>query len=143
MSKKLIAGIAFVVVVALGITAFVLSRQTNDEAAVTQSNTSPTPVASGTAAPPAGSQEVAIRLTAAGFEPKQVTVKVGQTVAFTTDIKARISSDPHPVHTSNQELNLPTTQPGETVRITPTKIGTFGIHNHLEESQTMTMVVQQ
>lgn len=141
MSKKLLAGIVAIVVVALGATALVLSKQTNDEASVTSEAATPVATPSGSAAPTAG--EVAVRLTSAGFEPKQITVKVGQTVAFTTDIKARISSDPHPVHTSNQELNLPATQAGETVRITPTKVGTFGIHNHLDESQTMTMVVQQ
>lgn len=115
--------------------AIFLSQQKNDEAVVETAEVLPS-----ASATPAANQ-VTVRLTASGFEPKEVTVKVGQTVVFVTDIKARISSDPHPVHTSNQELNLPETQPGQSVTITPTKTGTFGVHNHLNDSQTMTINV--
>jgi plastocyanin len=129
-------GVAAVVIVTGG--AFVLSKQQNDAAVVTPLETL-MPSASASPSLPAG--QVTVRLTAAGFEPKEITVKVGQQIVFITDIKARISSDPHPVHTSNQELNLPATDPGESVTLTPTKTGTFGVHNHLDESQKMTINV--
>jgi plastocyanin len=129
-------GVAAVVIAAGG--AVVLSQQKNQDAVV---ETAPSLLPSASASPTVSANEVVVRLTASGFEPQQVTITVGQTVVFVTDIKARISSDPHPIHTSDQELNLPETQPGESIRVTPTKTGTFGIHNHLDSSQKMTINV--
>lgn len=138
MHTKAWLGLLVAAIVIIGGGALVLSKQTNEEAEVIDVVITPEPSAS--VAP--ANDEVTVRLTASGFEPKQVTVKMGQTIVFVTDIRARISSDPHPVHTSNQELNLPTSEPGQSVRVTPTKTGTFGVHNHLDESQQMTIVVQ-
>ena len=79
-----------------------------------------------------------------GFSPSKVTVKSGDTIAIknASAHDMQFDSDPHPVHTTNPELNLDTVSPGKTMIFTAHTKGTFGYHNHLNPSDTGTIVVQ-
>ena len=54
----------------------------------------------------------------------------------------QFDSDPHPIHTTNQELNVEIVEPGEVKTFTVTKTGTFGYHNHLNPSQTGKIIIE-
>lgn len=79
-----------------------------------------------------------------GFSPSKITVKSGDSVAIknTSPGDMQFDSDPHPVHTDDEELNAGAVAPGQTVTFTVTTKGTFGYHNHLNPSDTGTIVVQ-
>jgi plastocyanin len=79
-----------------------------------------------------------------GFSPSKITVKAGDTVAIknTSSSEMQFDSDPHPVHTDDEELNAGAVEPGQSVTFTVTTKGTFGYHNHLNPSDTGTIVIQ-
>ncbi|OGD90647.1 hypothetical protein A3D07_01590 [Candidatus Curtissbacteria bacterium RIFCSPHIGHO2_02_FULL_42_15] len=85
-----------------------------------------------------------ITYTDSGFSPAQVSVKVGDTVTFKNDSKANIqvNSAPHPAHTQFPELNIGSIATGESKTVTFTTAGTKKYHNHLNPSQTGTIVVE-
>lgn len=79
-----------------------------------------------------------------GFIPGTLTVKAGTTLTVTNNSSGvlQFSSDSHPTHTDNPELNLKSLEPGESLMFTPTVKGTHGVHNHLDEAKTMTLIVE-
>ncbi len=81
-----------------------------------------------------------------GFNPKSITVKVGDTVTWTdkdTD-QVWVASNPHPTHTDYPGFDaLKGISTGETYSFTFTKVGTWGYHNHLKPSEKGEVVVQQ
>lgn len=88
--------------------------------------------------------DVTMKYTDSGFQPNSLTMKSGQTIAFENDSsrELQVDSDPHPVHTNNAELNVGSVPIGSTQTVTLTTKGTWGIHNHLDPSDTATVVVQ-
>lgn len=96
--------------------------------------------------PAADTQEVAatITYTDSGYAPETITVKSGQTIAIKNEssTQTQFDSDPHPIHTTNAELNVEIIEPGEVKTFTVTKTGTFGYHNHLNPSQTGTIIIE-
>lgn len=92
----------------------------------------------------ANTAAVSVALTAIGYTPPSVTVKVGQVVTWTntSGSSATVSSDPHPTHTDLPELDSPTLGNGDTYSFTFTKVGTWGYHNHLDPSVEGTVIVQ-
>ena len=85
-----------------------------------------------------------ITYTDSGFSPAQVSVKVGDTVTFKNDSKANIqvNSAPHPAHTQFPELNIGSIATGESKTVTFTTAGTKKYHNHLNPSQSGSIVVE-
>lgn len=85
-----------------------------------------------------------ITYTDSGYSPETTTVKTGQTIAIKNDSETQMQfdSDPHPIHTTNQELNVEIVEPGEVKTFTVTKTGTFGYHNHLNPSQTGKIIIE-
>jgi len=96
--------------------------------------------------PAADTQAVAatIEYSDNGFSPQTVTVKSGQSIAIKNDSSSDVQfdSDPHPVHTTNKELNVETVAPGEVKTFTVTKTGSYGYHNHLNPSQQGKIIVE-
>jgi plastocyanin len=86
-----------------------------------------------------GPNGATITLTAAGANPRSVTIAVGQTVTFiNNDSRAHeMASDPHPQHGScpSMENGLGTIAAGQT-RVTHNfaNAGTCGFHDHLDAS---------
>ncbi|HEY1085205.1 MAG TPA: cupredoxin domain-containing protein [Candidatus Saccharimonadales bacterium] len=82
--------------------------------------------------------DVIIRFTGkgTGFEPNSYDVKKGQkvTVKNESNQPVQFSSDDHPAHTDETELNLPVLQPGESASFTPSRVGEWGFHDHLNDN---------
>lgn len=79
-----------------------------------------------------------------GFNPASLTVKSGTPITITNKSShaLKFSSDPHPAHTDNPELNEDTLAVGQSQTVTPTTTGTHGIHDHNDATKTMTLIVQ-
>jgi len=92
----------------------------------------------------AGTPVATISYTDAGFSPKNVSVKSGDTIAITNNSSRTIqfNSNPHPTHADNNELNVGTIPPGETMKVKLTSKGTWGYHDHLNAVFGGTIVVQ-
>ncbi len=116
------------------------SNQTVTQAPSTESPTVATTNPSG----PTQTEGQTVTVTAGGFNPSTITIKAGTKVTWINKSGAVISinSNPHPIHTDYSPLNLGTVQDGASVSLTFDKPGTYGYHNHLNPSQTGTIVVQ-
>jgi plastocyanin len=79
-----------------------------------------------------------------GFSPETITVKTGDTVTIknTSSRTVEFDSDPHPAHTTNTELNVNKVAAGQSETFKVVRTGTFGYHNHLNASETGTIIVQ-
>jgi plastocyanin len=77
-----------------------------------------------------------ITYTKNGFEPNNITVKSGEKIKIVNNSGSQLefSSDPHPTHTNNPELNAGDTENGQSTTITLTKTGKWGFHNHYNPS---------
>jgi plastocyanin len=93
---------------------------------------------------PAG-QTVTVTYTGGSFSPNPITIKKGYTVMFVNkgDYQMWIASDPHPSHTNNPGFDEKGAVGKDgSYSFTFTKVGTWGYHNHLNHSQTGTVIVQ-
>lgn len=139
--KAFIIGIIAVVIIGAGYLALNNKDTTEDTSSTT---TSATQTESKT---PASSDQTAaatITYSGSGFSPAKVTVKSGDTIAIKNDSGNELDfeSDPHPVHTGNDELNIGSVGKGQTVTFKVTKKGTHGYHNHLNSADTGSVEVQ-
>lgn len=96
-------------------------------------------------ATPAPSERMTVTYTDNGFEPQDITVKKGTTVMITNNSSkdVQFSSDDHPVHRDNPEMNLKTLSPGESTSYAPSEAGTWGFHDHLDDSKTGSVTVTE
>jgi len=110
------------------------------------SNSSPTVNTPNASSPASDTQSVAatIVFSDSGFSPSKTTVKSGDKVAIKNDSSTDVQfdSDPHPIHTDDEDLNVNEIAPGEVKTFTVSKKGTFGFHNHLNPGQKGTIVVE-
>lgn len=89
---------------------------------------------------------VTVQYTGSAFSPSTATINVGDTVRFeNTGRTAAVwpAANPHPIHTSVPGFDA--RRPLDTggyYEFTFTKPGKFGYHNHLNPSQTGTIIVQ-
>lgn len=88
--------------------------------------------------------EVTINVTATGFDPKTVNVKVGTKVTWVNKsaAMANVSSAVHPTHLVYPPLNLGNFVDGASVSLVFKDKGTFKYHNHLDASQFGSVVVE-
>lgn len=86
-----------------------------------------------------------IIFTDKGFSPATYSSKVGQAVKVqnSSSMQLQFSSDNHPAHTDEPELNLSVLAPGESASFTPSKAGTWGFHDHLHDQYTGTLTVSE
>lgn len=139
---------AVVIILALaGLTAFALSNQQptveNDEAQ--------TPTMSSGADPTTQSDEAVagetatITFTNNGFEPRELTVKKGTVITVINESSSSVqfSSDEHPAHRDNPEMNMMVLAPRESDSYTAAKAGAWSFHDHLNESKTGTVTVTE
>lgn len=85
-----------------------------------------------------------ITYTSNGFEPENTTVKAGDKVKIVNDSgnSLEFSSDPHPSHTINPELNAGDTEEGQSTIITVNRTGEWGFHNHYNASDRGSITVE-
>jgi len=86
---------------------------------------------------------VTITFTDNGFTQGTYTVKKGQAVMVKNDsaMDLQFSSDDHPAHRDNAELNMSTLSAGQSGVFTPTKIGIWGFHDHINSQYVGELVV--
>ena len=78
------------------------------------------------------------------FSPSQGTVNKGDTITVKNESSTIVDfeSDVHPIHTDNPELNVGEIAPGQSKSFTVNTVGSWGYHNHLNETQTGTIIVR-
>jgi plastocyanin len=79
-----------------------------------------------------------------GFSPSTLTVDAGTTVTIINNSPSGLdfASGPHPVHTDNPELNTGFIPSGESATVTLNTTGSWGFHNHIDETKTGRIVVE-
>lgn len=94
---------------------------------------------------PSASKEAMVEITSAGFNPKSITIKAGETVTWANgDSKPhQVNSAPHPTHTAYPPLNqVGVLKPEESGSLTFPDPGTYRYHDHLNPTLTGTVIVQ-
>lgn len=137
-----------IVVAALGVGAWVILQDgntTQESAKVEESNTTTQENTSETATPaePTGGT-IEIIYNDDGFEKATYAAAPGDTIKVVNNSKDSLefSSDDHPTHLQNSELNQPVLASGESQEFTVNTLGTWGIHDHLKSNNTTTLVVE-
>ena len=91
-------------------------------------------------------KETGVNYTAAGFVPKTITIKKGETVVFEnkTGKSASVASNVHPTHLLYPEFDqYKTDQRGkDEFRFSFEKVGTWNYHDHLNSNMTGTVIVE-
>jgi plastocyanin len=144
MPKAIIAIIAVVIIGAGGYLVLHKDSDKSSKDSGTQTNQS-ADTSTQTGADNSANQKVAATITYSnnGFSPATVTVESGDTIAIknTASRSVQFDSDPHPDHTDDEELNVGIVAPGETATFKVTQTGNHGYHNHLNSSDTGTIIV--
>ncbi|MDF2460763.1 MAG: hypothetical protein K0S68_166 [Candidatus Saccharibacteria bacterium] len=144
---------AIVIVLALIILGALFYQASQRTATVTSPSPSPSDRPSAAASPSASplssspatsTAPVTVDFTSTGFSPKTVNVTSGTTITFknSTAEDVQPSSDPHPQHTINPELNVGVISAGQSKTITVNQKGSYGMHNHFDPTDTLSVVVQ-
>lgn len=138
MNNKLLWVAVAVIVVVVGGALLLSNKSGNNNNTQTNNNQNAQP----TQAMQITGSEVTV--TSSGFEPKSVTVKAGTRVVWTNKSggAVTVNSAVHPTHLLWPFLNLGKFDDGSSVSVVFEKTGTYKYHNHLDASQTGTVVVQ-
>lgn len=151
MNKKLLVPVGIALVIVIGVSVWAVGTQSNTNDTVSRSSSdtaSEVSTESASVEDEAGAtsnaEAVVIRYTNNGFDQPSYTVKKGQPVRVVNESSRTLefSSDSHPTHQLNDELNLRPLKPGEEESFTPQETGSWGIHDHLKAGETTTLVVE-
>ncbi len=151
MSKKVIIGIGVVAILAAILVAvFALNQDANapaSEVTDTQTNegTEPEEASAGSSEEEAGAQNATITFTNNGFSPNNLTVKKGAIITIKNDSSTQVqfSSDDHPTHRLNTEMNVRVLAPGESATFTAETVGTHGFHDHIDDRHVGMLTVTE
>lgn len=145
--KAPIIAIVIAVLAIAGLTVFALSnqRETTQTADMTSRSEAAEQTTTTDEAAPTPSERMSITYTDNGFEPADITVKKGTVITVKNESSKNVqfSSPDHPTHRENTEMNLKTLSPGESDSYTASEPGTWGYHDHLDESMTGTVTVTE
>jgi plastocyanin len=139
-----VAIIGVIVLVILGFGGYLLSRNMNSTK-VLGSTPQGTVITKSNVVPQQESQNSStVQITANGYIPMDLTVKVGTTVTWinSSGTVVTVNSDNHPTHLLYSPLNLGKVNDGGSVSLRFDISGTYGYHNHLNPAQTGTITVQ-
>lgn len=148
MNKKvLISVVGLTVLIVLGFAVYSITRPSESPETV---ESVPAARSDSTDAPQATDSEltteiVTITYTDQGFSPSSLTVKAGATIRVVNNASDALefSSDNHPTHLNNLELNMDVLNTGETGTFTVTKTGEYGFHDHLNASNEGILTVTE
>jgi plastocyanin len=143
MNKKIIAAIVITILVIAGVIWWLMSSIPPNTSTPTPPNSNSNQTTS-EAAPDAVAAET-ITYTNDGFSPATVTAKVGDTIRIVNQSgdPLEFSSNNHPTHRENPELNMPTIQAGDDGMLKVTKVGEWGYHNHLNTQHVGKLTVTE
>lgn len=139
-SGLIVTGLVGLALVA-GVVVVTMNKSSNNQVS---NNSATTPSASTPADNSQAPVAATITYSDSGFSPSSITVKSGDSIAIknTSSQAMQLDSDPHPVHTDDPELNVGTVDSGKTVTFKVSTTGSHGVHNHLDSSKKMTIIVQ-
>ena len=143
--KNIVIGLIILVVVAGGGWYYMNSKNTITPAPVTETpsvESQATPATESATTPAVKSM---VTISSMGFEPKSITIKVGEEVTWTNSdtVTHTVNSDPHPTHGNYSILNtVGMIKAGESKSAMFDKAGTYTYHDHLYPSLTGTVIVQ-
>lgn len=143
------AGIFVVILILVAIAAWALTDNSSDDDASNKKETSvnqSTQITTDNSSDTIETNQVAtIVFGADGFTPDTLTVKKGTviTIKNESDSNVQFSSDNHPSHLTNPEMNTSTIGPGESTTYTTSTVGTFGYHDHIDDNKTGTITVTE
>jgi hypothetical protein len=140
--RNLLIVIGIIVVLASGYFIFLGNKNSSSSnpssSSKSDSNTSDTTSqnASNCSGAPEAANTATITYTSSGFTPDLVSLKAGGklTIKNSSGKDLMFSSDPHPVHTDNKELNVGQVSDGSEQTVTLNTTGCFGYHNHFSSS---------
>lgn len=146
MSRNI--SIAIVVVLVVIVAGWFLTRP--KQTAILESQPTQAPISTESASPQSAtegsqmSEKNNVTITASGFSPKEIIIKVGEDVTWMNSdaIDHTVNSAPHPTHTAYLLLNLDAIKPGKKKSLTFPKAGTYKYHDHLNPSLTGSVTVQ-
>jgi len=140
MNKRVVVIVIIVGVLVVGAATAWMMLQPSNQASAPQPTDS-----SNKQSPSASGKEVTVTYTNSGFDPKELTAKKGDTLRVVNESAGNLefSSDSHPTHLDNPELNMDVLQPGESGILALTKAGEWGFHNHLKDEDSGTLVVTE
>lgn len=98
-----------------------------------------------TEATPSAASENLVEVQSLGFSPKDITVKVGESVTWINqDTEShQVNSAVHPTHLLYPPLNtVGLLNPGEKKSLSFPKVGTYKYHDHLNPSLTGSVTVE-
>lgn len=148
MNNKIILGVIIALIILGGILFIASQKSTSPQSTTPQTQPASPSATTQPSASPTSSQNAQnmVEYGSNGFNPKTLTIKVGQTVTWAnkdTD-NLQIASNPHPVHTNYPLLNsVGLIKPGESKSFTFSTAGKFAYHNHLEPNNTGEVIVEQ
>lgn len=143
MSSKLLLAVVVIIVI-VGAIALMGNKKGKSELPVSNSyNTAPTTQAT-QSQPENKMEKTSVEVTSSGFVPQTITVKAGTKVVWTNKSGAvvTVNSALHPTHLIYPPLNLGEFANDQSVQLVFDKPGTYKYHNHLNASQTGTVVVE-
>lgn len=147
MKKSSAIILAIIVILVVGIGVFALTRDKDSDTGSDNSTTTTTQESAqesvNESEPPAVAEAV-ITYSGTGFSPDTITVTSGGSITVKNESSDTLAfrSDPHPVHTENDELNINDIAPGANRTFTLTEKGSWGYHNHLDADKTGIIVVE-
>lgn len=144
MKRSVSVIIGVVVVIAVGAVALMSKHPSAQTASKSSPSSTASPAAGNASTDNAKQASAVITYTSSGFSPAQTTIKSGDSVTFEnkTSEEIQVDSDPHPVHTDDTDLNVGPIAASQSKTVTLTKTGTFGLHNHLDPSDTAKITIQ-
>lgn len=148
-TKRLVASAAILVLLLAGAWFLLMNKDEANTANQAPLNTSTTTEDMTTEEPNSseGEDEVAavtINYDGSTFTPNSVSIKTGERVRVVNNSSRTIdfASDEHPQHTDNSELNIGILTPNQSKSFVIEKTGTWNYHDHLNASQTGSIVVE-
>jgi hypothetical protein len=90
-----------------------------------------------------GVKAITFRYADDGFDFENHTIVLGGSVFFNniSDEALQLHSDPHPVHSGYDGLNVGALGKGEILEVVFTELGEIGFHNHLNSIHSATVIV--
>lgn len=137
MNKKIIIVLVAIVVLAGGAWAFIAVQPKASAPSGTRSSSSN--------ANDQSQANVEIIYTDEGFSPQSLSVKKNTVIKIVNHSSGPLefSSDDHPTHLKDPELNMSTLPSGESGTVEVTKPGTWGFHNHLKSRDGGSLTVTE
>ena len=138
------AAIVLILVIIIGIGALAVSQKHKTDQAQASRPAAVSSKPSSDAQANTASAADTITYTNNGFEPAELSVKVGSqvTIKNMSSEPLQFDSDPHPQHTDDPELNIGFVPAGQSVTFKVTATGRHGYHNHLIAGDTGTLIVE-